>query len=60
MGFEGIVSKRKDKAYWSGPGKHWIKVKNGQNQTADSQNHDQCKRWGQNTAYFFSIQTASQ
>ena len=24
---------------------------NGQNQTADSQNYDQSKRWGQNTAY---------
>ena len=28
MGLEGIVSKRRDKAYASGPCKHWIKVKN--------------------------------
>ena len=28
MGFEGIVSKRRDKAYTSGPCKHWVKVKN--------------------------------
>jgi ATP-dependent DNA ligase len=28
MGLEGIVSKRRDRAYTSGPGKHWIKVKN--------------------------------
>jgi bifunctional non-homologous end joining protein LigD len=28
MGLEGIVSKRRDKAYTSGPCKHWIKVKN--------------------------------
>ncbi len=28
MGLEGIVSKRRDKAYCSGPCKHWIKVKN--------------------------------
>lgn len=30
MGLEGIVSKRRDKAYASGPCKHWIKVKNPQ------------------------------
>ena len=28
MGMEGIVSKRKDNAYTSGPCKHWVKVKN--------------------------------
>lgn len=28
MGLEGIVSKRKDKAYASGTCKHWIKIKN--------------------------------
>ena len=28
MGMEGIVSKRRDRAYTSGPCKHWIKVKN--------------------------------
>jgi ATP-dependent DNA ligase len=28
MGLEGIVSKRRDRAYTSGPCKHWIKVKN--------------------------------
>ena len=28
MGFEGIVSKRRDRAYVSGPCKHWVKVKN--------------------------------
>jgi bifunctional non-homologous end joining protein LigD len=28
MGLEGIVSKRRDKAYASGPCKHWLKVKN--------------------------------
>jgi len=27
MGVEGIVSKRKDKAYASGPCKHWVKVR---------------------------------
>jgi ATP-dependent DNA ligase len=28
MGFEGIVSKRRDRGYVSGPCKHWVKVKN--------------------------------
>ena len=28
LGCEGIVSKRRDRAYTSGPCKHWIKVKN--------------------------------
>jgi len=28
MGLEGIVSKRRDRSYVSGPCKHWIKVKN--------------------------------
>lgn len=28
LGCEGIVSKRRDKAYASGPCKHWVKVKN--------------------------------
>jgi bifunctional non-homologous end joining protein LigD len=28
LGLEGIVSKRRDKAYVPGPCKHWIKVKN--------------------------------
>ena len=28
MGLEGIVSKRRDRAYVSGPCKHWVKVKN--------------------------------
>ncbi len=28
MGFEGIVSKRRDRAYSSGPCKHWVKIKN--------------------------------
>lgn len=28
MGLEGIVSKRRDRPYTSGPCKHWIKVKN--------------------------------
>jgi bifunctional non-homologous end joining protein LigD len=28
LGFEGIVSKRRDFAYSSGRAKHWIKVKN--------------------------------
>jgi len=28
MGFEGIVSKRRDRAYVSGPCKHWLKIKN--------------------------------
>ena len=28
MGLEGIVSKRRDRPYVSGPCKHWIKVKN--------------------------------
>jgi ATP-dependent DNA ligase len=28
MGLEGIVSKRRDRAYFSGRCKHWIKVKN--------------------------------
>jgi ATP-dependent DNA ligase len=27
MGLEGIVSKRLDSAYWSGPTKDWLKVK---------------------------------
>ena len=28
IGLEGIVSKRRDRPYVSGPCKHWIKVKN--------------------------------
>jgi ATP-dependent DNA ligase len=28
MGLEGIVSKRRDRPYTSGPCKHWVKVKN--------------------------------
>jgi ATP-dependent DNA ligase len=28
MGLEGIVSKRRNRAYVSGPCKHWVKVKN--------------------------------
>jgi bifunctional non-homologous end joining protein LigD len=28
MGFEGIVSKRRDRSYDAGKCKHWIKVKN--------------------------------
>jgi hypothetical protein len=28
LGLEGIVFKRKDKAYCSGPCKHWVSVKN--------------------------------
>ena len=28
MGLEGIVAKRKDKAYVAGPCKYWAKVKN--------------------------------
>jgi len=28
MGLEGIVSKRRDKPYCSGPCNHWVKVKN--------------------------------
>jgi ATP-dependent DNA ligase len=28
LGFEGIVSKRRDHPYRSGPSKGWIKVKN--------------------------------
>ena len=28
IGLEGIVSKRRDRSYVSGPCKHWIKVKN--------------------------------
>ena len=28
LGLEGIVSKRRDRSYVSGPCKHWIKVKN--------------------------------
>lgn len=28
MGFEGIVSKRRDRPYSSGPCKHWVKIKN--------------------------------
>jgi bifunctional non-homologous end joining protein LigD len=28
LGFEGIVSKRRDRAYTSGPCKHWVKIKN--------------------------------
>jgi len=28
LGCEGIVSKRRDKAYASGPCKHWVKIKN--------------------------------
>ena len=28
MGLEGIVSKRTDAPYWSGPSKAWLKSKN--------------------------------
>jgi len=28
MGLEGIVSKRLDSIYWSGPSKTWLKSKN--------------------------------
>jgi bifunctional non-homologous end joining protein LigD len=28
MGFEGLVSKRRDRPYQAGRSKHWIKIKN--------------------------------
>ena len=28
MGLEGLVSKRRDRPYQSGPSKHWVKIKN--------------------------------
>jgi bifunctional non-homologous end joining protein LigD len=28
LGLEGIVSKRLDSPYWSGPSKAWLKIKN--------------------------------
>ena len=30
FGFEGLVSKRRDRPYRCGPSRHWVKVKNRQ------------------------------
>jgi bifunctional non-homologous end joining protein LigD len=35
MGLEGIVSKRRDRSYQGGRSKHWVKIKNRQDQAMD-------------------------